>query len=132
MSGLPASASLHLGVGVADAADAQDLIGLAHRALKAADIAGGAFVSIATIDTRRHHPAILALASQHELSVRSFPADVLEAETPRLMNPSEAVFARTGCHGVAEAAALASAGPTGRLVVGKMKSRHATVAVAIA
>jgi cobalamin biosynthesis protein CbiG len=132
MTELRAPATLYLGVGVADAAEVQDLIALAEGALKAADIADSSLVSIATIDTRRSHPAIIALALHHGLSVCSFRAEVLEAETPRLLNPSDEVFARTGCHGVAEAAALASAGPTGRLVVGKMKSRQATVAVAVA
>ena len=60
----------------------------------------------------------------------TFPAARLEAETPRLANPSDVVFAHTGCHGVAEAAALAQAGEGGRLVVEKTKSAHATVAIA--
>jgi cobalamin biosynthesis protein CbiG len=132
MTDLQAPATLYLGVGVAETAEAQDLIALAKRALKSANIAEGRLVCIATIDTRCNHPAVVALAAHHGLSVGSFPANVLEAETPRLLNPSDEVFARTGCHGVAEAAALASAGPAGRLVVGKMKSRQATVAVAVA
>jgi cobalt-precorrin 5A hydrolase len=132
MTELRAPATLHLGVGVADAAEARDLIALAERALKSANIPEGRPVCIATIDARCNHPAVVGLALHHGLSVNSFRAEVLEAETPRLLNPSEEVFARTGCHGVAEAAALASAGPTGRLVVGKMKSRQATVAVAVA
>jgi cobalamin biosynthesis protein CbiG len=132
MTELRAPAILHLGVGVADAAEVQDLIALAERALKSANVAEGKLACIATIDTRNSHSAIIALALHHGLSVGSFRAEVLEAETPRLLNPSDEVFARTGCHGVAEAAALASAGPTGRLVVGKMKSRQATVAVAVA
>ena len=59
-----------------------------------------------------------------------FPAGRLEAETPRLANPSAAVFAATGCHGVAEGAALAAAGPEGALVVAKTKSARATCAIA--
>ena len=132
MTGLGALPTLYLGVGVADAAEPQDLIALADRALDSANIPEGRLVCIATIDARCNHPAVVALALHHGLSVGCFPAEVLEAETPRLLNPSEEVFARTGCHGVAEAAALASAGPTGRLVVGKMKSRQTTAAVAVA
>ncbi|MGH7003758.1 MAG: cobalamin biosynthesis protein, partial [Alphaproteobacteria bacterium] len=59
-----------------------------------------------------------------------FSAAMLETQTPRLFNPSDRVFALTGCHGVAEAAALLGAGPYARLVVGKTKSAHATAALA--
>jgi cobalt-precorrin 5A hydrolase/precorrin-3B C17-methyltransferase len=62
--------------------------------------------------------------------VRFFDAARLETETPRLQYPSEAVFREVGCHGVAEGAALAAAGPEGELVVPKRKSRRATCAVA--
>jgi cobalt-precorrin 5A hydrolase/precorrin-3B C17-methyltransferase len=42
------------------------------------------------------------------------------------------VEAEIGIPGVAEAAALAAAGPAGRLIVAKRKSRHCTVAIALA
>jgi cobalt-precorrin 5A hydrolase/precorrin-3B C17-methyltransferase len=61
---------------------------------------------------------------------RFFSAKRLERETPRLANPSETVFRAVGCHGVAEAAALAAAGPRGELIVAKAASRRATVAIA--
>jgi cobalt-precorrin 5A hydrolase/precorrin-3B C17-methyltransferase len=64
--------------------------------------------------------------------VRLFDAATLEAEAPRLANPSEKVFAEVGCHGVAEGAALALAGPEGRLLVPKRKSANATCALAVA
>lgn len=71
-----------------------------------------------------------AVASHFSVPLVTFPAARLETETPRLANPSDIVFAHTGCHGVAEAAALAQAGAGGRLVVEKTKSVHATVAIA--
>ena len=40
------------------------------------------------------------------------------------------VFAEVGCHGVAEGAALALAGPDATLTVAKRKTANATVAVA--
>ncbi len=55
---------------------------------------------------------------------------MLEAQTPRLANPSDIVFAETGCHGVAEGAALALAGPQSTLAVPKQKSKRVTVAIA--
>ncbi|MFB2606402.1 cobalamin biosynthesis protein, partial [Rhizobium phaseoli] len=59
-----------------------------------------------------------------------FNAARLEQETPRLKNPSAIVFARVGCHGVAESAALAAIGADAELVLGKIKSAHATAAIA--
>ena len=61
---------------------------------------------------------------------RFFTSAELEAEAPRLANPSEAVFREVGCHGVAEGAALAAVGPSGRLVLPKRASRRATCAIA--
>ena len=119
---------LHLGVGVSDGARADELIALAERALAVAD---GPVVALATLDAKVGHPTVQALSTHLDLAVRGYPAAVLETETPRLLNPSDAVFRRIGCHGVAEAAALASAGPTGKLLVGKMKAGSATVAIAV-
>jgi cobalt-precorrin 5A hydrolase len=85
---------------------------------------------VATLDVRAEEPAMHAVARHFAVPLVTFPAARLEAETPRLANPSDLVFAHTGCHGVAEAAALAQAGAGGRLVVEKTKSAHATAAVA--
>ena len=85
---------------------------------------------VATLDVRAEEPAMQAVARHFSVPLVTFPAALLEAETPRLANPSELVFAHTGCHGVAEAAALVQAGAGGRLVVEKTKSAHATAALA--
>ena len=62
------------------------------------------------IDLKADEPAILEAAEHFGVPARFFSAAALEAETPRLKNPSEAVFREVGCHGVAEGAALAAAG----------------------
>jgi len=85
---------------------------------------------VATLDVRADEPAMHAVARHFAVPLVTFPAGRLEAETPRLANPSAIVFAHAGCHGVAEAAALAKAGAHARLVVEKTKSARATVAIA--
>ena len=60
-----------------------------------------------------------------------YPAERLEAETSRLKNPSEIVFAEVGCHGVAEGAALAAVGKDGTLLVPKQKSKRVTAAIGL-
>src|SRR3546814_1114385 len=72
------------------------------------------------------------LARWLDVPLRFFDAATLEAETPRLANPSDVVFAEVGAHGVSEAAALAAAGPDATLLVPKHKSQRATCAVALA
>src|SRR3546814_6477601 len=72
------------------------------------------------------------LARWLDVPLRFFDAATLEAETPRLANPSDVVFTEVGSHGVSEAAALAAAGPNATLLVPKHKSQRATCAVALA
>ena len=71
-----------------------------------------------------------AVAEALGAPARFFLAAELEAQTRRLANPSDVVFREVGCHGVAEASALAAAGADGELIVAKTRSRRATCAIA--
>jgi cobalt-precorrin 5A hydrolase len=119
-----------LGMGCERGALTADVVALAERALQQAGILPSDVLELATIDTKTAESAILAVAAQLEVSTRFFDAATLEKETPRLKNPSDLVFARIGCHGVAEAAALAAAGSESLLVLPKIKSASATAAIA--
>ena len=76
--------------------------------------------------------AVHALAAGLGVAARFFDAATLEAQTPRLENPSDVVFREVGCHGVSEGAALAAVGPDGALIVAKTKSARATCALGLA
>lgn len=117
---------LVVGLGCERGTSPAELVDLARSVVTRSDDV--AFV--ATLDVRADEPAMHAVARHFAVPLVTFPADRLEAETPRLANPSAVVFAHAGCHGVAEAAALAKAGANARLVVEKTKSAHATVAIA--
>lgn len=119
-----------LGLGCERGTPDAEVMALAVEALKAAGIGGAELAAVASIDSRRNEAAILAVAAHFSVPAVFYDAVRLEAETPRLRNPSEIVFARVGCHGVAESAALAAIGADAELVLGKIKSRHATAAVA--
>jgi len=119
-----------LGLGCERGADAVEVSTLAQQALMAAAIGADDVAAVASIDSRRDERAILAVAGELGVPVTFFTAARLEEETPRIKNPSAIVFARVGCHGVAESAALAAAGAEAALVVPKIKSAHATAAVA--
>ncbi|MBB2752426.1 UNVERIFIED_ORG: cobalt-precorrin 5A hydrolase/precorrin-3B C17-methyltransferase [Rhizobium aethiopicum] len=119
-----------LGLGCERGTAPAEVLALAIAALEAAGSGGAELAAIASIDSRRHEPAILAVAAHFSVPAMFFEAPRLEEETPRLKNPSSIVFARVGCHGVAESAALAAIGPDAELLLGKIKSAHATAAIA--
>ncbi|CAN7300513.1 cobalamin biosynthesis protein [Rhizobium sp. LjRoot254] len=121
---------LVIGLGVSQTASGREAADAAMQALSAAGLQDEAVLAIATIFGRAEHPAVQAVASYFGVSVIVFDATRLEQETPRLANPSDGLFERIGCHGVAEAAALAATGPAGALVIEKTKSGGVTIAVA--
>ena len=122
--------SLALGVGCERDTDPAELAALARTTLAAHGLAASSVACVVSLDLKEDEPAVAALADSLGVPVRFFDAPRLEAETPRLDHPSQAVYRAVGCHGVAEAAALAAAGSGGVLVAPKTKSARATCAVA--
>ena len=122
--------SLAVGIGCERGADAEEVAALLSQVLGSADLSPLSIACLASIDVKLDAPAVRALARQMNLPLRFFDAARLERETPRRANPSPAVFRAVGCHGVAEAAALACAGPEGKLIAAKTKSARATCAIA--
>jgi cobalt-precorrin 5A hydrolase/precorrin-3B C17-methyltransferase len=121
---------LALGIGCERGCVPEEVIALAEETLREHGLASGAVAAVVSLDLKSDEAAVHALAAHLGVPARFFDATALEAETPRLANPSAAVFRATGCHGVAEGAALAAVGPAGTLAVPKRKSRRATCAVA--
>ncbi len=118
-----------LGLGSERGAPTEEAIDLADRVLAEAGISPLTLAAVASIDLKADERAIHAVAEHYGVPARFFTAAELEAEAPRLENPSDIVFAETGCHGVAEGAALAATGVDGRLAVSKRKSRRVTAAL---
>ncbi|WP_108815575.1 precorrin-3B C(17)-methyltransferase [Loktanella sp. Alg231-35] len=122
---------LTLGVGCARDCPPAELAALARQVFEEAGVAPEAVQSVNTITLKADEPAIIALAQELDVPLRVFEADTLDAETPRLANPSDVVFAEVGTHGVAEAAALAQAGPDGEFLISKRKTANATCALVV-
>lgn len=120
-----------VGVGASRGADPAEAVALVDAALAAHDLAPGSVACVATLDLKEDEPALHAVAAHLGAPLRLFDAAALEAETPRLATPSETVFRAVGCHGVAEAAALAAAGRDASLVAPKRKTGTATCALAL-
>ena len=123
-------AALALGLGCERGCAPDELIQLAERTLAERGLAPEAVACVASLDLKADEPAVSAVADRLGVPLRLFDAPTLERETPRLTAPSEVVFRAVGCHGVAEAAALACAGADGALVQPKTKSARGTCAIA--
>ncbi|MDH3658548.1 MAG: precorrin-3B C(17)-methyltransferase [Alphaproteobacteria bacterium] len=122
-------ATLALGVGCERDAEPAELIDLAEQALDQHGLAKASIAAMVSIALKAAEPAVHALADHLGVPARFFDAETLERQTPRLANPSGLVFKETGCHGVAEGAALAAIGDQGALIVEKTKSKRATLAI---
>ncbi|MGJ3261233.1 MAG: precorrin-3B C(17)-methyltransferase [Rhodospirillales bacterium] len=121
---------LCVGVGCERDCDPAEVEELVTATLADAGLAPDAVTCVVSIDLKSDEPAVNAVAEVLGVPARFFDAVRLEAETSRLANPSDVVFAEVGCHGVAEGAALAAVGADGELIVEKRKSARATCAVA--
>jgi cobalt-precorrin 5A hydrolase/precorrin-3B C17-methyltransferase len=125
-----ASKTLVLGIGCERLAPIADVLALAESCLAEAGVDPQHLACLATLSAKATEPAIQAVAAYLNVPICAFTAEQLEAETPRLANPSAAVFRITGCHGVAEGAALAGVGSRGHLILPKRIGGRATCAIA--
>jgi cobalt-precorrin 5A hydrolase/precorrin-3B C17-methyltransferase len=122
--------TLVLGVGCERDTDPEELMALVRDTLADAGLASQSVAVVASVDLKMDEAAVHHVAAALGRPARFFSPEELERETPRLANPSDIVFREVGCHGVAEAAALAAVGSDGALVVEKRKSKRATCAIA--
>lgn len=121
---------LAVGVGCERGADPAELRALVDATLRAHCLASASVACVASIDVKADEAAVHAVAQHLGVPARFFTAAELEAEAPRLLNPSEAVFHAVGCHGVAEGAALAASGCQSTLIVEKTSGSRVTCAIA--
>ncbi len=120
---------LAVGVGCERGAAPEELVSLAEQALSEGGLAADAVACVVSLDLKEDEPAVHAVATHLDAPARFFPVTRLEAETPRLANPSNTVFGEVGCHGVAEGAALAAIGDDGGLAIEKKVGKRTTCAV---
>ncbi|MGB0517047.1 MAG: precorrin-3B C(17)-methyltransferase [Candidatus Puniceispirillaceae bacterium] len=121
-----------LGVGCARGCQPDEMIDLVMQELTRADINAASIAGVFSVDLKADEPALHALAAMLDVPLRIFDRETLAAEAPRLASPSAVVEEEIGIPGVAEAAALAAAGPDGKLIHKKVKSANATMALALA
>jgi cobalt-precorrin 5A hydrolase len=118
------------GVGCKRGAPARDIEAAIRAALARANIAAEAVDLIATIAAKSGEAGIKAAAAKLGVAIIAVPEVELQAATDRTETRSERVLALAGVPSVAEAAALAAAGPTARLIGPRLAVRAATCALA--
>lgn len=121
---------LMLGMGCERGVDAEEAIALVVDTLEKNNISPLQLAGVYSIDVKADEAALHAVSNHFDIPIGFFMAETLEAQTPRLKNPSDYVFNEVGCHGVAEGAALAAVGADGELIIPKIKSKRVTLAIA--
>jgi cobalt-precorrin 5A hydrolase/precorrin-3B C17-methyltransferase len=117
--------TLAIGLGCERGTSLEEMADLIESTLRANNLSFQSIACFASIDLKEDEIAISTLGN-----VRFFSADELNTLASKLKTPSDYVLAEVGTPGVAEAAALAAAGPDAELIVAKTKSKRATCAVA--
>ena len=118
--------TLAVGIGCERGTEPTEVEELLAATLKANRLDRSSVAFIGSIDVKQDEPAL----RQYKRWVRYFSAEELRKETPRVLTPSILVEQEVGTPSVAEAAALALAGPDATLIVPKAKSKRATCAIA--
>lgn len=118
------------GVGCRRGAGAADVEAAIAAALAKAGIAAAELKAIATGSAKAAEPGIAAAAAKLGLGVMPIADAELKAAGARVVTRSDRVLALIGVPSLAEAAALAAAGPASRLIASRLVVGAATCALA--
>jgi cobalt-precorrin 5A hydrolase len=118
------------GVGCRRGAPAPDIETAIRAALARAGVGADALDAIATAQAKGAEAGIAAAAEKLGVRVVLVPDAELKAASARTTTRSERALALTGVPSVAEAAALAAAGPSAHLVSPRLVIGSATCALA--
>jgi cobalt-precorrin 5A hydrolase len=118
------------GIGCRRGAPAPDIEAAIRAALDRAGLASDALDCIATIPLKDGEAGLEAAAAKFGLAVVVVPDAALQAAGQRTVTRSERVVTLTGVPSAAEAAALAAAGPSARLIGPRLVFGAATCALA--
>jgi cobalt-precorrin 5A hydrolase len=119
------------GIGCRAGASAGEIEAAIAEALARTELSPTMLTALATSLAKGDEPGIAAAAAARGLKFVLVPQRDLEAAGARVVTRSERVLALTGVPSVAEAAALAAAGPASRLLGPRVAVGPATCALAI-
>ncbi|WP_245435510.1 cobalamin biosynthesis protein [Microvirga calopogonii] len=118
------------GVGFRRVAAAEEIVVLVEQALERASLTRDSLVKLATIKALADLPAFTESANRLAVSAIAVEDSALSAAAPRVQTQSARSIAAHGIGSVAEAAALAAAGPGSDLILTRIASASATCALA--
>ncbi|WP_183436644.1 cobalamin biosynthesis protein [Methylobacterium sp. R2-1] len=119
------------GIGFRRATAAAEIVALLNRALAEAGLPSERLSAIATASDRAAEPTVREAAAAFGLAPTALDAAALTATDARVVTRSPRIEASRGVGSVAEAAALACAGPEARLLLPRITSGGATCALAV-
>ncbi|WP_248798657.1 cobalamin biosynthesis protein [Pseudomonas sp. MWU13-2105] len=126
--------TLAIGLGCRHGCSASTLQALLEQSLLVHRIELKTINGLASIDGKKAEPGLLELARRLGLPLTFFSAAELAPYETRLSHRSSRAFEQTGCHGVAESAALALAEQLGQapasLLISRQTHPQATFALA--
>ena len=120
------------GIGCRAGAPARDIEAALAAALAQVRLSPSALDISATSSAKSSEPGIVAASAARRARLIAVPQAELAAAGARVVTRSARVLAVTGVPSLAEAAALAAAGPDARLVVARVVVGSATCALATA
>lgn len=118
------------GIGCKRGAAAADIEGAIRAALSRAGIGASELKAIATSTGKETEAGIATAAAKFGVGTMLVPEAELKAAGARVATRSDRVLALTGVPSLAEAAALAAAGPSSRLIASRLVFGAATCALA--
>ncbi|WP_230533666.1 cobalamin biosynthesis protein [Microvirga roseola] len=118
------------GVGFRRNVAADEIVALVEQAIARAALTGDALERLATVAPLAALPAFREAARRLAVDTASVAEPDLTAAAPRVGTQSARALAAYGVGSVAEAAALAAAGPRSELILERIASGSATCALA--
>jgi len=118
------------GIGFRRSVEADEIVGLVEQALERAALARNDLKKLATVEVLSNLPAFTEAARQLGAVATPVAQAALLATAPYVRTQSARSIAAHGVGSVAEAAALATAGPHPKLILERITSASATCALA--
>ncbi len=118
------------GIGCRAEVDAEAVRSAIAAALRDTGRGAAEIALLATVPAKAEEPGLVAASAALGLELLAVPEDALRAAAPRCLTDSPRARSATGLPSVAEAAALAAAGPGARLLAPRSAAGGATCALA--
>ncbi|MFC5421147.1 cobalamin biosynthesis protein [Bosea eneae] len=118
------------GIGLRPGTSEADILDCLRQTLRAARLEPNAIKRLATLASRLDEPGLAAVAQAHDLSLVAIPDEALAGFEAACATRSTRISGLYGVGSVAEAAALAAAGPGATLIQPRIATARVTCALA--